>query len=62
MRVSDLIVELQKYPPDYCARAYEGEVNGIIVEDTDCNIAGVIKAHESDEYHMALHRRRYPRK
>jgi len=54
VRVSKLIKELQKYPMDANARAYEGEVCGIIVEnhvdwDDDYEMLGVIDAHESED-------------
>ena len=49
MRVSKLIEELQKYPPDANARAYEGEVCGVIVEASKFGaLLGVIVAHESE--------------
>ena len=53
MKVSKLIEELQKYPPDANARAYEGEVCGIIIEAVEPGRPfgkelGVIFAHESE--------------
>ena len=55
MRVDKLIEELMAYPTDGNARAYEGEVCGIIIErGRYCNDAyeelGVIFAHESEPY------------
>lgn len=54
MRVDNLIEELKKYPPDANARAYEGEVCGIIIEampDAGKKYGkqiGLIEAHESE--------------
>lgn len=33
--VSDLITELQKFPPDAVCYAYEGEVCGVVVEEKE---------------------------
>ncbi len=53
MRVDQLIEELKKFPPDANARAYEGEVCGIIIESGsgrtgDYKELAVIPAHESE--------------
>ena len=54
MKVKQLIKELKKYPPNANARAYEGEVCGIIIESKkdffsdDYEYLGCIEAHESE--------------
>jgi len=58
-RVADLITELQKFPPDALAYAYEGEVRGIIVVAKDIEISkgggrgrrelGYVPADEGDQ-------------
>lgn len=47
--VASLIAELQKFPPDALAYAYEGEVTGVVIcADADGQELGYIPANEGD--------------
>ena len=59
MRVDQLIAELSKFPSDFNARAYEGEVCGIIIEDDNVDSVAVIEAHETDDYSCEIFKARY---
>ena len=50
MKVGKLITLLTEFPMTANARAYEGEVCGIVIED-DAGTMAVINAHEAEDMH-----------